>query len=484
MTSDSGAGQKPVIDGQTPSGAGADAVPPSPPPAADWTASDKRGPLETAEERAAAAGQVSPDAVTVASGDATPPNESHAAPNSSASQEPIVSKDPIAPPDPQQESVTHHDPASHQDPVSHQESPSVPTEPAPAEAPAAATPQPVPLRRRSVWPLAAALVVGAGIGAGSAILMQTPFGATLLGQPTSGAPAVADLSNRVDALEKRPDPSAVVSGLRGALADLDSKVAALQKTSTEPKAPAAAVDLKPFDQKIAALETELANLKSQASAAQGDRSGIDAQLSALKKEVDEARDASAAAKSGVAGLKDEQKNLAAATVAPALAVVADSLVRQIHEGAPYAAQVDALNSLGADPARVGVLREHAATGVAPAKSLATKFSGLATPLAALAHKAPPNAGFVDKLKAGMFNLVTVRRVGESNDSDLTSRVSRIEADLAHDDVVGAYGTWSALPDDAKTKSAEFGAQIKASAEALLAARALQHDAIVGLGRKP
>lgn len=468
MTSDTGAGQKPVIDGETPSAAAADASPPAPPSAVEWTASDKRGPLETAEEREAKASAAASNLAADASKEEAARAEeasSQEAPSQAALSEEALSEE------------------------AHAEADATPaSESKPVDTAAEASPEPaapsVERPRRSVWPIAAALVVGAGIGAGSAILVQTPFGASLLGQPGGGAsPAVADLSNRVNALEKRPDAEAAVSGLRGALADLDSKVAALQKTSADRQGPAPAVDLKPVDQKIAALEAELATVKSQASAAQGDRSGIDAQLTTLKKEVDEARDASAAAKSGVAGLKDEQKTIAAAAVAPALAVVADSLVRQVHEGAPYTAQVDALTSLGADPARVSVLREHAATGVASAKTLATTFSGLATPLAALAHKAPPNAGFVDKLKAGMFNLVTVRRVGDSNETDLASRVARIEADLAHDDVVGAYGTWSALPDDAKTKSAAFGAQIKASAETLLAARAVQHDAIAGLGRK-
>lgn len=477
MTSDTGAGQKPVIDGETPSAAD------TPPPAVEWTASDKRGPLETAEEREARASAAKSD---LSKSDLSKSDLAKSDVAESDLAKSDLAESDLAAEASKEEAARAAEALSEE---AHVEPAPTPTSDGEPVRPAAeASPEPVAPSierpRRSIWPIAAALVLGAGVGAGSAILVQTPFAASLLGQPVGGAaPAVADLSNRVNALEKRPDAEAAVSGLRGALADLDSKVAALQKTSAERQGPGPTVDLKPLDQKIAALEAELASVKSQASAAQGDKSGIDAQLTALKKEVDEARDASAAAKSGVTGLKDEQKTIAAAAVAPALAVVADSLVRQVHEGAPYTAQVDALTSLGADPARVSVLREHAATGVASARTLAAKFSGLATPLAALAHKAPPNAGFVDKLKAGMFNLVTVRRVGDSNDTDLASRVSRIEADLAHDDVVGAYGTWSALPDEAKTKSAEFGTQIKASAETLLAARAVQHDAIVGLGRK-
>ena len=108
---------------------------------------------------------------------------------------------------------------------------------------------------------------------------------------------------------------------------------------------------------------------------------------------------------------------------------------------------------------------------------------LADPVIATGNTAPANANFGQKLEHGLFGLVSVRRADGTTGTDLTSRVNLIAADLAHDDVPGAYATWQALPADAKAKSDSWGALAKTSVEALAAARDLQHSAIDALGAK-
>ena len=214
-------------------------------------------------------------------------------------------------------------------------------------------------------------------------------------------------------------------------------------------------DAKAVDGKVGALQSSMADIQKQASGAQA----------------------------GVEAIQGQQKTFEGRISAPALAVVADSLVQQIDQGQPYGQQVDALVTLGADPARIAILRENARKGVPSAKALAAQFKPLVEPILATGHKVAPDAGLLDRLKSGMAGLVSIRSTSDTTGDDLASHVARIEADLTHDDVTGAVETWNALPADAKAKSDAWGALAKTAADAIDAARALQQGAIASLGRK-
>ena len=392
--------------------------------------------------------------------------------------------------------------------------------------------------RRSLVPVAAGLVVGALIGAGSAWLVYSQAGGAA-GEPQQ----LAALSSRVDALDKRPDAQAEVAKLQSGLSDVQGRVAALEHrvpataTAEPPKPDAPSVpDAKtaaasestttaPSDAglagKVAALQAALDEVKARTSALQAQdakQDGAADKVATLQIGVADARKQAAGAQSALDAVRGEQKQLgdkiAGLTVAvagalkkaegavtdaqaaqsqqkalegklgsPALAVVADSLVQQIDAGQPFARQVDALAALNADPARIAVLRENASHGVPSAQALLAQWKPLADPVIATGSKAPANANFGQRLEHGLFGLVSVRRADGTTGNDLASRVDLIAADLAHDDVPGAYAAWQALPADAKARSDSWGAMAKTSVEASAAARDLQHSAIDALGAK-
>ena len=112
-----------------------------------------------------------------------------------------------------------------------------------------------------------------------------------------------------------------------------------------------------------------------------------------------------------------------------------------------------------------------------------KFDPLVDTIIASGSKAPANADFGDRLKHGLFGLVSVRRTDETTGSDLSSRVALVQSDLAHNDIVGAYAVWSALPADSKQRSDAWGASAKTSVEAITAARGLQNQSIGSLAAK-
>ena len=458
--------------------------------ATDWTASDARGPLNEAPSLGHEAGGADTEAAH---------DEHHRA-----------------------------EPHGEARPASEVETPVSPAMPAPV---ATVTP------RRSLLPVVAGVVVGAIIGAGSAYFVYD------LQSGGSGAAdqKLAQLSGRVDALEQRPDPQAAIATLKASMADLAGKATATQKApAAGPQAPAAppsnvsssntsspnvsspnassqkasspnvatpaapsaaSFDPAALQQKISTLQASLADLQKQADASKGlegkvgdlqstveslkaqgaDVKTLQAGLAGATAAIAGVQKQATGAQTGVEAIQGQQKSFEGRISAPALAVVADSLVQQIDQGQPYAQQVDALVTLGADPARIAILRENARKGVPSAKTLATQFAPLAEPILATEHKVAANAGLFDRLKSGMSSMVSIRSTSDTTGNDLGARVSRIEADLTHGDVTGAYTTWAALPADAKAKSDAWGALAKTSAEAIDAARALQQGAIASLG---
>jgi hypothetical protein len=424
-----------------PSPAETDRSPSTTPPAtSEWTVSDARGPMHAAADD----------------------------PQNPASSPGLLTGD--------HDSVDHVPPS---DPVEthHTESVVAASEPV---GPADVSPDPVvtEARRGLALPIIAGVILGAIIGAGSAALVYAFAGGA--GEPSQ---EVASLSSRVDALDKRPDPQQALGTMQATMTALAGRVAGLQKTvagpAQSPPPPTPGFDPLPLQQKVAALQSAVDALQKQG----GDTQGLAGKLEGVEAALATAQKQASAAQAGVTDVQGQQKSLEGKLNAPALAVVADSLVQQIDRGLPYATQVDALASIGGDPARIAILRQNADKGVPSAKVLADKFEPLADPIAATAQKAPANAGFMDKLKSGLFSMVSVRRVDDTTGTDVASRVSRIEADLGHDDVADAAATWDALPADAKAKSEAWGALAKTHAEAMAAARALQRDAITALGAK-
>jgi hypothetical protein len=329
-------------------------------------------------------------------------------------------------------------------------------------------------RKSSLLPVAAALVIGAVIGAGSAAIVYA-----MSGSHAGDDPAVADLKTRVATLESRPAPAPTApdTKLEGAVSDLQKRVAALDSRP----APAAgkAPDLQPLQDKIATLQSDIDGLKK----ADSTTSDLAGKVGDLERDLAALKGALAKNEAATASLGDAQAALSGKVTTPGLAVAADALVAAIDRGEPYGSELDAAAALGADPASLAILRQNATTGVPSAQTLAARFEPLAPTITAIAHRAPADASFVDKLKSGMFNVVSIRSVDDTSGTDLPSRVAHIRQDLAHDDLADALATWQALPAEAKDKSQAWGAQLKTSAETMAAARTLQHNAISALAAK-
>jgi hypothetical protein len=338
-------------------------------------------------------------------------------------------------------------------------------EPIPETTPALETSPQVP--RTQLWPFAAAIVVGALLAVGGAFALHW----------IDGTPAeLASLRGRVAALEHRPDPAqglavaqrdlaSRVTALEAANADMRTKIAALtaamDKISAQKTPPAAAPDLAPLEARIGALEEKL-------SAFQAKVGGLATTFNAEKGQVHAAE--TRVSQSAAANANNE-----------ASAILAASLLRKVESGMPYEADLQGLAKRGFDRAKFVPLEATAASGVATPAALAKQFAALTPAILATAPQ-PKENGFFDHLVHGAEHLVRVEKIGDTSGSDLASRVARVRDALDASEVKTAYQEWSALPENAKVKSATFGAAAKIRIEAILAARSIDAEATAALGK--
>lgn len=289
----------------------------------------------------------------------------------------------------------------------------------------------------------------------------------------------------------------------GAIVDLRSATAALQaevtKLDQKTAAPANAADLAALNGRVAALETTLkattagltalqgatetavAGTSTPAAVPQVDLTPLEQRIAALEARLQPLAAAVAASKVDVSADQDSLRKAVSASDAAALVVVAQSLRGALDRGAPFAPEVAAAATLGADPDRIAVLQPVAGKGVPTAAALAKSFAPLAAPILTGTQSKEPQ-GILDRLERGASSLVRVRPVGAATGNDPAALVARIEDALGHGDVAAAISAWDQLPAPAKNVTGDWASDARARVAADAAAQAILAAAIDRLGR--
>lgn len=237
------------------------------------------------------------------------------------------------------------------------------------------------------------------------------------------------------------------------MSDLDNRLKAVGENSAA---------LKDQTQRLAALDKTLGDISRRL----GD---LEEKLNAPKTETraPETRDALLA--------RDTQ-------LSAAQTVIAQALVTAINNGAPFKAEVAALRGLGAEEQALSRLDAAAASDVPTLARLREEFAALRAKLAGRDAPADANASWIDRIKARLSSLVTIRSADERAGPSPEAVASRIDAALARGDVAGALDQYKQLPpaeQDAAKGWAEKAAQrVRAEADA----RALLSTALASLAR--
>ncbi len=339
----------------------------------------------------------------------------------------------------------------------------------------------LPRSPTQIWPIAAAVVVGALIGVAGG------FGLHSLEKPSK---ALVALEERVAALEQRPQPAAAAqAGDRG----LDARVDVLQSGAQSMTAALARLEhgvqhLETAQKQLEAAQkasfarptpsvspVDLAPLSARMGKLEGEFAALDLRVRDLATKFEaESRAAQVA--------KDRAAQMAAARAeANAVAIIAADLRRKVEAGSAFGDDLAALGNHGVDKETLAALEPAATTGVASPEALAKQFSAAAPHIIATEPE-PKGEGFFGRLARDAAHLVRIQKIGDATGHDLAAHVARIKAALDRGAVEAALQEWDDLPAAAKAKSQAFGAAAQQRVAALGAAKAIEADALAALAK--
>jgi hypothetical protein len=345
-----------------------------------------------------------------------------------------------------------------------------------AEPPHAAAAPPPPPSAMPTYAAVAGAVIGALLVGGGVLWFA--------GLPKENASA-GQVNTRLSAIEaqirelaQRPQPQADNRPVEA----LSQRIAKLEEAGSKPP-PVPAPDTRLTD-RIASLESSLAAFNrrletaqataQQSPAAQAAIDGLSRRLETLEQSV----------KSAQARVEDKIAQNTGADAAARQALAAVVLRDAVVRGAPFAPELGALKSLGADAQAVARLEPFAASGIPTAHALAQELSGLLPAMKAASDTdATRSGGFLDKLEANASKLVRIRKVGEADGSDPAAVLARIEAQLTRNDVAAADKELAALPEKVRSPAEPWRRKVAARQGALDAGRKLAADSAAALAAK-
>ncbi|MGL4093340.1 COG4223 family protein [Agrobacterium cavarae] len=243
--------------------------------------------------------------------------------------------------------------------------------------------------------------------------------------------------------------SSTDSGSSTELAALKSQVASLQQQIAQaPKGQTA--DTSALEQRLAALESSTASggdasakisqLETTVSTLQSERAAEDQKIASLTQRLD-------AAETKINEPRDD--------VEVARAIASAALKAAIDRGGPFLTELDTLSKVTPDDPAIQSLRPFANTGVPTRAELVRRFPDVANAMLAALRPTDPNEGIIDRLANSAMSLVKVRPVGNVEGEGDDAKIARMEDKLQNGDLKGAALEWDALPEAAKTASADY-----------------------------
>jgi hypothetical protein len=152
---------------------------------------------------------------------------------------------------------------------------------------------------------------------------------------------------------------------------------------------------------------------------------------------------------------------------------------RLRTGAPYSIEQTALEHLGADTAKLAILKPLAEKGAPTASALAAEFVKNA-PAVRAASAPQSSGGVVDRLMSNMSKVIRVTPVGEVAGDDPAALVSQIDGALGRGQIAEAIAAWARLPDPARQASQDWAARAQSRVAADKAAQGVLDDAMAQL----
>jgi len=315
-------------------------------------------------------------------------------------------------------------------------------------------------------PIALAAVIGLGFVSGLA--------GSLVGRMMfdDSRETFSALDQRLSAIDgKLASEQAGIAAHRDALGLLDKKLSGVAASAND-----AATTAK------GALSAAKQAQATGASAASGDVTAFETKLDTLEQKLAQIDGVLSQPKSAArAPQEPEAKQEAQDTKAPALAIIAETLVQKVSRGAPFQDELGALENLGIDKQQTDALKPFAEKGITSKDALSKQLAALTPTLVKADDKAEEGTVY-ERWLHHAARLVRIQKVGDDTGTDLSSRIARVQDALTHDDLERARSEYAAFPASVKAASADWGKSLDTSAKAVASAKALAAETLSRLTR--
>jgi len=290
------------------------------------------------------------------------------------------------------------------------------------------------------------------------------------------AGALNDLAGKIAKLETAlanlptslPDPAFAnrISAVEGQLKAVSEMLGILERRSDE--ASAVAREAKQRADTTAAAFADLAQ-KLNRPVERGEFDSLSTRLSALD-------DAMKALQTEIA--KRPQSN----DQPGRLAIAATALKNAVERGDPFAAELAAVKSLGADAKLTGALDTFAGSGVPSTATLARELTAIMPALRESAGVANRGGSILEKLQANAERLVRIRPTEEAAGSDTSAILGRIDFRASQGDIAGALAELANLSPSARAPAEAWIKRAQARANAVASSRQLEANALASLSK--
>jgi hypothetical protein len=297
--------------------------------------------------------------------------------------------------------------------------------------------------------------------------------------PGGHAPPSNDLTPRLAAIEAQlrelaARPAAPTVDAK-AVEEIAARLGRLESAQAAPRAPVTENAVKSLADNVAGLSRRSDTIEATLTRRS---EGIEAALRDTQSRIDRL----------AASLADLQTTARAAAAgsdrAVRLAVSAAALREAVERGSPFAAELDLVKPLAANPTVLVPLEAFASTGLPSSAALAQELTRRLQPMLRTAGEPPRDGGFLDRLQANAEKLVRIRPIDEARGDDHGATLARIEQRAARADIAGALAEIAKLPPEARAPLAEWTAKAEARAKAIDISRRFATDAVAALKAVP
>ena len=236
------------------------------------------------------------------------------------------------------------------------------------------------------------------------------------------------------------------------------------------------------DAVAAASQSAVAEAKTAAAAADGMKNAT--QVGVRPSDIDALNNRIGALESTIKLLSTNvaQRTSSADDRAARLTVAAEALRATVQHGAPYRAELAAVQALGADRTATAPLEPFAADGLPSASALAHELALLTPSLLQASGVAPSESSFLGRLEAHAQKLVRITPTDASAGDDPSSAIARINIDAARGDIAAALADLARMPDSARALAASWVKKAEAREAAIAASRSIAVDALAAISR--